>query len=109
MLTPSMLAITRCLPRCIASLLLVHVLQQVYDGSKAFWSEEDACEPVNAYGRSKLEAEVAIRVRGTGIRATLGMGTRALCDRRPCLCELHPEFVLTWLALWVFRITGPSM
>lgn len=30
---------------------------QVYDGSKAGWKEEDACEPVNAYGASKLEAE----------------------------------------------------
>ena len=30
---------------------------QVYDGSKADWKEDDACEPVNAYGASKLEAE----------------------------------------------------
>ena len=30
---------------------------QVYDGSKAGWKEDDACEPVNAYGASKLEAE----------------------------------------------------
>ena len=29
----------------------------MYDGSKACWEEDDACEPVNAYGASKLEAE----------------------------------------------------
>ena len=35
---------------------------QVYDGSKADWTEEDACQPVNAYGSSKLEAEHFLRV-----------------------------------------------
>ena len=35
---------------------------QVYDGSKADWTEEDACQPVNAYGFSKLEAEHFVRV-----------------------------------------------
>lgn len=30
---------------------------QVYDGSKAWWSESDTPNPINAYGRSKLEAE----------------------------------------------------
>ena len=29
----------------------------MYDGSRAGWKEDDACEPVNAYGASKLEAE----------------------------------------------------
>ena len=29
----------------------------MYDGTKASWKEDDACEPVNAYGASKLEAE----------------------------------------------------
>jgi dTDP-4-dehydrorhamnose reductase len=35
---------------------------QVYDGSKANWRETDKCHPVNAYGRTKLEAEQLIQV-----------------------------------------------
>ena len=35
---------------------------QVYDGSKAGWKEDDVCEPVNAYGTSKLEAEHFLQV-----------------------------------------------
>ena len=35
---------------------------QVYDGSRANWKESDACHPVNAYGRTKLEAEQLIQV-----------------------------------------------
>lgn len=34
---------------------LVHL--KVYDGSRPWWAEADATQPVNAYGRSKLEAE----------------------------------------------------
>ena len=30
---------------------------QVYDGSKAWWKEDDPCHPVNAYAASKLEGE----------------------------------------------------
>eukprot|EP01024_Parvocaulis_polyphysoides_P064443 TRINITY_DN7494_c0_g1_i1.p2 TRINITY_DN7494_c0_g1~~TRINITY_DN7494_c0_g1_i1.p2 ORF type:complete len:261 (-),score=21.47 TRINITY_DN7494_c0_g1_i1:267-932(-) len=38
--------------------LLIHIsTDQVYDGSKSFWSEQDKCEPVNGYGQTKLEAE----------------------------------------------------
>ena len=36
---------------------------QVYDGSKAHWTEDEAGNPVNTYGRSKLEAEQVIQVR----------------------------------------------
>ncbi|KAK9837139.1 hypothetical protein WJX81_005845 [Elliptochloris bilobata] len=36
---------------------------QVYAGTKAYWTEDDACEPVNAYGRTKLEAERVIHRR----------------------------------------------
>ena len=35
---------------------------QVYDGGKANWRETDRCHPVNAYGRTKLEAEQLIQV-----------------------------------------------
>lgn len=38
--------------------LLIHLsTDQVYNGSRAWWSESDAANPINAYGRSKLEAE----------------------------------------------------
>lgn len=36
---------------------------QVYDGSKAGWHEYDPCDPVNAYGQTKHEAELLIQVR----------------------------------------------
>ena len=36
---------------------------QVYAGTKAFWTEADTCEAVNVYGRSKLEAESVIKAR----------------------------------------------
>lgn len=40
------------------STLFIHLsTDQVYSGSKAYWTEEDACLPVNQYGLSKLEAE----------------------------------------------------
>lgn len=35
---------------------------QVYDGSRAGWRESDACNPVNAYGQTKYEAELLIQV-----------------------------------------------
>lgn len=42
--------------------LLIQIsTDQVYDGSKSWWSEIDCTEPVNAYGRTKLEAEQAIQ------------------------------------------------
>jgi dTDP-4-dehydrorhamnose reductase len=44
--------------------LFVHLsTDQVYDGSRPFWSEADAasCVPVNAYGRSKRSAEELVR------------------------------------------------
>lgn len=44
-------------------LLIFLSTDQVYDGSHAFWLEEDPTEPINAYGRSKLEAEREIRTR----------------------------------------------
>ncbi|MEW5300359.1 MAG: hypothetical protein WDW36_003295 [Sanguina aurantia] len=42
--------------------LLLHIsTDQVYDGSHALSTEEQACHPVNVYGRSKLEAEQAVQ------------------------------------------------
>ena len=37
-------------------------LAQVYDGSRVNWREDEAGSPVNAYGKSKLEAERVIQV-----------------------------------------------
>lgn len=42
------------------------VRMQVYDGSKSFWCESDPTQPVNAYGRSKLEAEQYLQQFWTG-------------------------------------------
>ncbi|KAG2437923.1 hypothetical protein HXX76_005539 [Chlamydomonas incerta] len=44
--------------------LLVHIsTDQVFDGSRALWKEEEAGRPVNVYGKSKLEAEEHILAR----------------------------------------------
>eukprot|EP00250_Pteridium_aquilinum_P007194 c16966_g1_i1 orf=154-840(+) len=41
--------------------LLIHLsTDQVYEGTKSFYEEGDEMKPVNAYGRSKLEAEQVI-------------------------------------------------
>lgn len=38
--------------------LLIHLsTDQVYEGTKSFYKEDDEAKPVNVYGRSKLEAE----------------------------------------------------
>lgn len=44
-------------------LLIQLSTDQVYDGTKAWWREDDECQPVNGYGRSKLEAEAEIARR----------------------------------------------
>ena len=44
---------------------------QVYDGSRANWKESDVCHPVNAYGRTKLEAEQLIQVGFNSINLLL--------------------------------------
>lgn len=49
------------------------MLAQVYDGTILNAREEQAGNPVNAYGRSKLEAEQVIQVRGDVFPATLRM------------------------------------
>lgn len=36
-------------------------MPQVYNGSRAWWCESDAADPINAYGRSKLEAEALLQ------------------------------------------------
>jgi len=51
---------------------------QVYAGTKAWWAEEDACAPVNAYGRTKAEAEAAIQVAAR-CRQRPGTPLHALC------------------------------
>ncbi|CAK9180050.1 unnamed protein product [Ilex paraguariensis] len=40
------------------STLLIHLsTDQVYEGTKSFYTEEDGTEPVNVYGKSKVAAE----------------------------------------------------
>ncbi|KAG6548446.1 hypothetical protein Mapa_009933 [Marchantia paleacea] len=42
--------------------LLVHLsTDQVYEGTKSFYKEDDETKPVNVYGKSKVEAEKHIR------------------------------------------------
>lgn len=44
--------------------LLIHLsTDQIYDGSKAYWKEDDATAPINVYGQTKLEAEQEISRR----------------------------------------------
>ncbi|KAF5838191.1 methionine adenosyltransferase regulatory beta subunit-related [Dunaliella salina] len=46
------------------SACLIHLsTDQVYDGSKEWWSEDDACHPVNVYGQTKLLGEQTIMDR----------------------------------------------
>lgn len=46
------------------STLLIHLsTDQVYEGTKSFYKEEDEVRPVNVYGKSKLEAERLISAR----------------------------------------------
>ena len=43
--------------------LLIHFSSdQVYDGSRPYWREDDGCSPCNVYGVTKREAEVLIQV-----------------------------------------------
>uniref|UniRef100_A0A7S3QP20 RmlD-like substrate binding domain-containing protein n=1 Tax=Dunaliella tertiolecta TaxID=3047 RepID=A0A7S3QP20_DUNTE len=43
---------------------LIHFsTDQVYNGSKAWWNEDDVCSPVNVYGQTKLQGEQAIKDR----------------------------------------------
>lgn len=42
--------------------LMIHMsTDQVYDGTRSNWTENDLCAPVNAYGKSKLQGEEYIR------------------------------------------------
>ncbi|GFH06883.1 RmlD_sub_bind domain-containing protein [Haematococcus lacustris] len=45
---------------------MVVAKRAVYDGSRPHWKETDPCRPVNAYGRSKLEAEQLIQAAEPG-------------------------------------------
>jgi len=61
------------------------IICQVYDGSHADWTETDRCSPVNAYGRSKLEAEQYVRTHwcalmGAGVGGE-GGGRLLNCER----------------------------
>jgi dTDP-4-dehydrorhamnose reductase len=60
---------------------LITLCRQVYDGSKAWWSERDTPNPINAYGRSKLEAEQLLQQSWPGrfvaLRSSLIYGPEA--------------------------------
>jgi|AntRauMFilla1563_2_1112583.scaffolds.fasta_scaffold276327_1 dTDP-4-dehydrorhamnose reductase len=46
-------------------ILVVAAANAVYEGVKSLNAEDDETNPVNVYGRTKLEAEVAIRANWT--------------------------------------------
>lgn len=51
--------------RAVDALVVHYSTDYVFDGSgSAPWSEDDAPAPLNAYGRSKLEGELAVRRSG---------------------------------------------
>jgi dTDP-4-dehydrorhamnose reductase len=64
-----------------AALLVQLSTDQVYDGSRAWWSEGDPTQPVNAYGRSKLAAEQMLadiwQGRHVVLRSSLIYGSQA--------------------------------
>lgn len=44
--------------------LLIHLsTDNVYQGNRPHWTEDGPCCPINAYGRSKREAEEVIQVK----------------------------------------------
>ncbi|KAG1679980.1 hypothetical protein FOA52_007044 [Chlamydomonas sp. UWO 241] len=71
--------------------LLLHLsTDQVYDGSHAMWTEDDAVEPVNAYGRSKVEAEEYIRAHWPAhvcLRSSIIYGPPAPGTQRPLFLQ----------------------
>jgi len=71
--------------RCLPSSACASTHHQVFDGSRALWSEADPCEPVNVYGSSKLEAEQAIQVRMHGLSEPL-FDVSARGDCAPLVC-----------------------
>ena len=69
--------------------LLIHIsTDQVYDGSKANWREDDVCGPVNTYGRTKLQAEQFLQVLH-------GQGH-----------DTHQKSICTLLECWAIRPTS---
>ena len=75
---------------------------QVYEGSKPLWTEDEECNPVNVYGRTKREAEQAIQV----------CHHRARQDRRemePNGCSEAFKLPLTLVADMRTRSTGETM
>ena len=70
--------------------LLIHIsTDQVYDGSRAYWREDDACNPINVYGKTKREAELLIQV----LAVLLLNGSRCLhyshfASFQVCYCNL---------------------
>jgi dTDP-4-dehydrorhamnose reductase len=48
----------------VETLLIQLSTDNVFQGSRPLWTEDSVYEPINAYGRSKREAEEVIQVRG---------------------------------------------
>mmetsp|Transcript_24145 Transcript_24145/g.40472 ORF Transcript_24145/g.40472 Transcript_24145/m.40472 type:complete len:315 (+) Transcript_24145:69-1013(+) len=83
--------------------LLIHIsTDQVYEGVKSLNAEDDETNPVNAYGRTKLEAEVAIRANWTNhaiLRSSIIFGTT------PPLVPVPRTLFVQWME---GALTGPE-
>ena len=81
--------------------LLIHVsTDQVYDGSKAHWRESDACEPVNTYGRTKLQAERFLQVQHMQA-CVQGLVIWSVSSHGHQCMLLLPAWALCWVrSLW---------
>ncbi len=76
---------------------------QVYDGSKANWRETDKCHPVNAYGRTKLEAEQLIQVSACS-SACVASDHPAIywhATIHTCACHNNQDAVYRLLVSWL--------
>ena len=68
---------------------------QVYDGSKAWWKEDDTCHPLNAYAASKLDGERYVQACSALSHSTCAVGEQLVLLRMKAsydydLGHMHP-------------------